>query len=112
VRWFIFFHLRRSGRAAADRLAARPLDWTRVMRTRRGQCIQTIGGDSPGAGLNHLRLMTPTTDLGVSIRLSVFELRETGDLTPPPEPARAETGGDDQLVLKRRECPWFAILNQ
>jgi len=24
-------------------------------------------------------LMTPTTDLGLSIRLSMFELRETGD---------------------------------
>ena len=50
--------------------------------------------------------MTPTTALGLSIRLSVFELRETGDwdILGPPERARAETGGADQWVLKRREC--------
>ena len=37
-------------------------------------------------------LMTPTTALGLSIRLSVFELRETGDwdifLGPPEERER------------------------
>ena len=47
-------------------------------------------------------LMTPTTDLGLSIRLSMFELRETGewDIFPGPlERARAETGGADQWVL-------------
>ena len=52
-------------------------------------------------------LMTPTTALGLSIRLSMFELRETGDwdiFLGPPERARAETGGGDQWVLKRREC--------
>ena len=52
-------------------------------------------------------LMTPTTDLGLSIRLSMFELRETGDwdiFLGPPERARAETSGADQWVLKRREC--------
>ena len=41
-------------------------------------------------------LMTPTTDLGLSIRLSMFELRETDDwdiFLGPPERARAETGG-------------------
>ena len=46
-------------------------------------------------------LMTPTTDLGLSIRLSIFELRETGDWDPflgPPERARAETGGANQRV--------------
>jgi len=40
--------------------------------------------------------MTPTPDLGLSIRLSMFELRETGDwdiFLGPPERARAETGG-------------------
>ena len=45
--------------------------------------------------------MTPTTDLGLSIRLSMFELRETGDWDPflgPPERARAETGGVNQRV--------------
>ena len=43
-------------------------------------------------------LMTPTTDLGLSIRLSMFELRETGDwdiFLGPPERARAETSGAD-----------------
>ena len=43
---------------------------------------------------------------GLSIRLSMFELRETGDwdiFLGPPERARAETGGTDQWVLKRRE---------
>ena len=45
--------------------------------------------------------MTPTTDLGLSIRLSMFELRETGDwdiFLDPPERARAETGGPNQWV--------------
>jgi len=45
--------------------------------------------------------MTPTTDLDLSIRLSMFELRETGDwdiFLGPPERARAETGGPDQWV--------------
>ena len=40
-------------------------------------------------------LMTPTAALGLSIRLSLFELRETGDwdlFLGPPERARAETG--------------------
>ena len=43
-------------------------------------------------------LMTPNTDLGLSIRFSMFELRETGDwdiFLHPPERARAETGGAD-----------------
>ena len=60
-------------------------------------------------------LMTPTTALGLSIRLSMFELRETGDwdiFLGPPERARAETGGADQWVLKRRECSGFARVNQ
>ena len=51
--------------------------------------------------------MTPTTDLGLYIRLSMFELRGAGDwdiFLGPPERARAETGGADQWVLKRREC--------
>ena len=59
--------------------------------------------------------MTPTTDLGLSIRLSMFELRETGDwdiFLGPPERASAETGGADQWVLKRRECYGFARVNQ
>ena len=46
-------------------------------------------------------LMTPTTDLGLSIRLSMFELRETVDwdiFLGPPARARAETGGADQWV--------------
>jgi len=58
--------------------------------------------------------MTPTTALGLSIRLSVFELRETGDwdiFLGPPERARAETGGADQWLLKRRELPGVAIVN-
>jgi len=44
-------------------------------------------------------LTSLTTDLGLSIRLSIFELRETGDwdiFLGPPEGARAETGGVDQ----------------
>jgi len=60
-------------------------------------------------------LMTPTTALGMSMRLSMFELRETGDWDislGPPERARAETGGADQWVLKRREHPGFAIVNE
>ena len=45
--------------------------------------------------------MTPTTDLDLSIRLSMFELRETGDwdiFLGPPEQAKAETGGVNQWV--------------
>ena len=64
-------------------------------------------------------LMTRTTALGLSIRLSMFELRETGDwdifLGPPeraPERAMAETGRADQWVLKRRELPGFARVNK
>ena len=60
-------------------------------------------------------LMTPTTDLGLSIRLSMFELNETGDcdiFLGSPERARAETGGADQRMLKRRELPGFAIVNE
>jgi len=60
-------------------------------------------------------LMTPTTALGLSIRLSIFELRETGDwdiFLGPPERVRAETGGADQWVLKRRELPGFVIVNE
>ena len=60
-------------------------------------------------------LMTPTTALGLSIRLSMFELRETGDwdiFLGPPERARAETRGADQWVLKRRECSGFARVNK
>jgi len=47
-------------------------------------------------------LMTLTTDLGLSIRASMFELRETGDwhlFLDPLERARAETGGADRCVL-------------
>jgi len=60
-------------------------------------------------------LMTPTTDLGLSIRLSMFELSETGDwdiFLGPPEQARAETGGADQWVLKRREFSGRARVNK
>ena len=59
--------------------------------------------------------MSPTTALGLSIRLSMFELCETIDwdiFLGPPERARAETVGADQWVLKRRELPGFARVNQ
>ena len=59
--------------------------------------------------------MTPTTALGLSIRLSMFELRETGDwdiFLGPPERARVETGGADQWVLNRRECSGVARVNK
>jgi len=60
-------------------------------------------------------LITLTTALGLSMRLSMFELRETGDwdiFLGPPERARAETGGADQWVLKQRECSGFARVNK
>jgi len=44
-------------------------------------------------------LVIPTTDLGLSMRVSRCELRETGDwdlFLGPPEQARAGTGGADQ----------------
>jgi len=49
------------------------------------------------------------------IKQSKTKLHETGDwdiFLGPPERARAETGGADQWVLKRRELPGFAILNR
>jgi len=60
-------------------------------------------------------LMTPTTDMGLSILLSIFELRETGDwdiFLGPPKRAKAETSGADQWVLKRRKFPGSAIVNE
>jgi len=45
----------------------------------------------------------------------MFELRGTGEwdiFLGPPERARAETGGADQWVLKRRECSGFARVNK
>jgi len=45
----------------------------------------------------------------------MFELRETGDWElslGPSERARAETGGADQWVLKRRKFPEFASVNK
>jgi len=60
-------------------------------------------------------LMTPSMDLSLSIRLFMFEFRKTGDqdmFLSPPERAKAETGGADQLMLKRRDFPGFAIVNE
>jgi len=60
-------------------------------------------------------LMTPTTALGLYIRLTMFELREIGDwdiFLGPPERARTETGGADQWVLKRTELSGFARVNK
>jgi len=60
-------------------------------------------------------LMTSTTDLGLPIRLSMFELRETGDwdiFLGSPERARADTGGVDQWLLNQRELPGFARVNK
>ena len=45
----------------------------------------------------------------------MFELRGAGDwdiFLGPPERARAETGGADQWVLKRRELSGFARVNK
>ena len=59
--------------------------------------------------------MNPTTALGLSIRLFMFELRETGDwnvFRGPPNGRGVETGWADQWVWKRRELPGFAIVNE
>ena len=59
--------------------------------------------------------MTHTTELGLSIRLSMFELRETGNwdiFLGPPERAREETCGADQRVLQRRKLPKVAVVNK
>jgi len=56
----------------------------------------------------------PHYGLGPVQRLSMFELRETGDwdlFLDPLARARAETGGADQWVLKRRELPGVARVN-
>jgi len=45
----------------------------------------------------------------------MFEVRGTGDWDislGPQERARADTGGNDQWVLKRRELPGFAKVNK
>jgi len=47
-------------------------------------------------------LMIPTTALGLSIRLSMFDLRETGDwdiFLGHPERARAETGHQEITLV-------------
>jgi len=61
-------------------------------------------------------LMTPTTalGLGLSIRLCMFELHETGELdlfVSPPDRARAETGEADQWALKLWEFPGVSIVH-
>ena len=59
--------------------------------------------------------MTPTTALGLPIRLAIFELRETGDwdiFLGPPVRARGETRGADHWVINRRQFPGFAIVNE
>jgi len=59
-----------------------------------------------------------TTDLDLSIHLSMCEFGETraGDcdiFLGPHERVRTETGGAaDQWVLKQRESSWFAIVNR
>jgi len=56
--------------------------------------------------------MTLTTALGLSICLSMCELRETGDwdiFLGPPERAGAETGGGNQWVVKRRKCSGLPV---
>jgi len=58
-------------------------------------------GNSTHLKKNATPLMTPTTALGLSICLSMFELRETGDwdiFLGPPERAMAETGGADHQI--------------
>jgi len=60
-------------------------------------------------------LMTSTMNLGLFIRLFLVKLRETDDwdiFLCPPEWARAETGGADKWLSKRRELPGFAIMNE
>ena len=77
--------------------------------------IMLFIGKPKGRSMMISNLMTPTTALGLSIRLSMFELRETGGwdiFLGPPERVRAETGGADQWVLKRRECSGFARVNK
>ena len=57
----------------------------------------------------------PHYGLGPVQRLSMFELRETGDwdlFLDPLARARAETGGAGQWVLKRRELPGVARVNK
>ena len=77
----------------------------------------TIAGPQKTADIDGFRYSPddPHYGLGPSIRLSMFELRETSDwdiFLGPPERARTETGGADQWVLKRRELPGFAIVNE
>ena len=78
--------------------------------------VQETGQNS--SAVSTCQFLLPGTTLygpGPVQRLSMFELRETGDwhiFLGPPERARAdsETGGADQWVFKRRECPGFAGL--
>ena len=60
-------------------------------------------------------MTTPTTALGLFIRVSMFKLRETGDwdiFLGPREWARAETGGAGKGMMKWRECPVLAVFIQ
>jgi len=38
--------------------------------------------------------------------------KRENEILGPPERARAETGGADQWVLKRRKFPGFAVVNE
>ena len=46
------------------------------------------------------------------MKTAVASIQEKANKLGPPERARAETGGDDQWVFKRRECEGFARVNQ
>ena len=48
----------------------------------------------------------------LTMKTAVASIQEKANKLGPPERARAETGGADQWVLKRRKCSGFARVNQ
>jgi len=119
VRWFIFFHPRPSRTNCT--LPSRPGSTLRHCEVADSPAVadsvdaRTCPQKTADIDEEATPLMTPTTALGPSTRLSMFELRETGDwdiFLGPPERARAETGGADTWVLKRKEFPGVSIVNE
>jgi len=117
VRWFLSFHVRpsRTKFAVPRRPGSALRHWEVADCHEVADSVDVRTCPQKTGDIDATPLMTPTTALGLSIRLSMCELRETGDwdiFLGPPERARAETGGADQWVLKRRELPGVVIVNE
>ena len=123
MRWVLFFCPRPS--RTNSTLPTRPVSALRnrkvAHRPEVADSVHTRNCPQKTADINGIRYSPDTPHYGsgpvhtIVARLSMFELRETGEwdlFLDPPERARAETGGADQWVLKRWEFPGFAIVNE